>query len=259
MSGDRNSIGSSDLLAVFGRALLIQASWSYDRMQSLGFGFAMEPVLRKLYPDAAEYDARLRVHLEYFNTQPSFASFLLGAAARLEQDRATGQNPAADPVSLKTSLMAPLGAMGDSFFWGALRPFAAVAAVAVFLLGSWWAPFVFLVLYNVWHVGLRLAMLFWGFHSGGEAVVLMSRYRFTSVTKRFKMLSLGMLGGLLGLVPLWRTEFSPMPHAPRFIVSLAALAVTLLLVEAMRRGGSPVKFLLGLAAACIGLAYAGVV
>ncbi len=244
---------------MFGRALLIQASWSYDRMQSLGFGYAMEPALRKLYPDEAEYETRLRVHLDYFNTQPSFASFLLGAAVGLEQERATGRNPAADPASLKTSLMAPLGALGDSFFWGALRPFAAVAAVAVYLLGSWWAPILFLVLYNVWHLGFRWGMLLWGFRSRGDAVALMSRYRFTAITRRFKMLSLGMLGGLLGLISLWRAEFRPVPHAPRLFMTVAALAVTLILVEAMRRGGSPVKFMLGLAAACIGLAYAGVV
>lgn len=229
-------------------------------MQGLGFGFAMEPALKKLYPEEAEYEARLRVHLEYFNTQPYFASFLLGAAVRLEQDRAAGRNPAGgDPASLKASLMAPLGALGDSFFWGALRPFAAIAAAAVLMTGSWWAPVLFLVLYNLWHLGLRAGMLFWGFRSGGDVVALMSRYRFTVITKRFKMLSLGLLGGLLGLFPFWRSEFRPELRAPRFVVLLSALAVTLMLVEAMRRGGSPVKFMLGLAAACLALAYAGVI
>jgi len=28
-----------------------QISWSYERMQALGFAWAMQPVLRKLYPD----------------------------------------------------------------------------------------------------------------------------------------------------------------------------------------------------------------
>jgi mannose/fructose/N-acetylgalactosamine-specific phosphotransferase system component IID len=73
-------IGTGDLLTVFWRSLLIQASWSYDGMQSLGFSYALLPVLKKLYPDRAEFEARLRLHMEYFNTQPYLAAFILGGS-----------------------------------------------------------------------------------------------------------------------------------------------------------------------------------
>ncbi len=259
MNGNRNTIGIPDLLGVFCRALLIQASWSFERMQTVGFAYAVEPVLKKLYPDPDDYNDRLRLHQEYFNTQPYFASFILGAAVRLEQDRAAGRNTTADVSVLKTTLMAPLGALGDSFFWGALKPMAAAAAVAVLMTGSWWAPILFLLLFNAWHVGLRLCMLFWGYQSSGDAMALVTRYRFTKMARRFKIISLSVLGGILGMMPLWRPEFLPAFNAPGAVLTLAGLGLTLVLIESMRRGGSPVKLMLGLAAICLALAFAGVI
>jgi PTS system mannose-specific IID component len=256
--GDKK-IGLGDLFGVFWRSLLIQSSWSFERMQTLGFCYAIEPVLRKLYPDQTEYEARLRLHLDYFNTQPYLASFILGATVRLEQDRASGRNGAADVPGLKTALMSPLGALGDSFFWGALKPFAAVVAAVMLITGSWWAPLLFLLLYNSWHVGLRAAVLFWGYTSGGDAVELMTRYRFTKMAKLFKVMSLCVLGGMLGALPLWRTEFKPAIHLPVTLLTPAGLVLTMVLVAIVRSGGSPIKLMLGLAISCLVLAYAGVI
>ncbi len=259
MNSARDAIKASDLLGVFRRSLLIQASWSFDRMQTLGFAYAIEPALRKLYPDQAEYEARLKVHLEYFNTQPYFASFILGAAVRLEEDRATGRNRESDVSGLKAALMAPLGALGDSFFWGGLKPLAAVVAVSVLMAGAWWAPILFLALYNACHVGLRVGMLFWGYASGGDAVALMARFRFTKTARRLKVLSLTLLGSILGMMPLWRPEFRTAFGVPAAAAMAAGLAFMLVMVAVIRRGGSPVILMLGLAALCLALAYGGVV
>lgn len=259
MNDSRKIIGIFDLFAVFRRALLIQASWSFDKMQTLGFAYAMEPALRKLYPEQAEYEERLKAHLEYFNTQPYFASFIIGASVRLEEERATGRNTAPDVSGLKAALMAPLGALGDSLFWGGLKPLAAATAAAALMTGSWWAPFLFLAIFNLWHLSLRMGMLFWGYASGGDAVALMGKYHFTKMAKRFKLMSLCILGGILGMLPFWRPEFKPSFRAPGFVMSLAAMVLTLGLIAIVRRNGSPVKLMLALAALCIALAYAGVV
>ncbi len=257
------TLGSRDLFRVFWRSLLIQASWSYDGMQSLGFAYALLPVLKKLYPDRAEFEERLRLHMEYFNTQPYLASFILGAVVRLEEDRAAGRVSASaiDAAGLKAALMAPLGALGDSFFWGALKPLAAVIAVALAMAmaGAWWAPILFLALYNLWHVGLRMSVLFWGYHSSGDALALMERYSFTRMARLFKAISLSVLGGILAGISGWRPEFGPNLPLPGPVVAVAALASTMVLVSVLRRGGSPIKLMLGLALFCLALAYAGVV
>jgi mannose PTS system EIID component len=258
MNGTYKGIGAADLYGMFRRVLLIQATWSYERMQSIGFAYVLEPVLRKLYPEQAEYEARLRIHLEYFNTQPYFASFILGAAARMEEDRATGQNAGGDVSGMKAALMAPLGALGDSFFWGALKPFAAVLAVALLMAGYWWAPFLFLALYNVWHVGLRAGMLFWGYRSGGDAVALMARHGFMKMAKRLKVMTVTVLGAIIAMIPEWRPDTLLNGMMSFLPMALSWLVVVLIVVMILRRGVSPIKLMLGLAALCLALAYAGV-
>jgi PTS system mannose-specific IID component len=247
-----------DLVRVFLRSLLIQASWSYDRMQSLGFAYAVLPVLRKLYPDPGEFRSRLQLHMEYFNTQPYLAGFILGAVARMEEERASGRDPAADVTALKNTLMAPLGALGDSFFWGSFKPLAVMIAIACLLSGAWWAPLLFLVLYNGVHLWLRAEVLVWGYRTAGDVVALISRYRFTRMARLFKAVSLTVLGGILGMLPLWRPELRPLFPLPEGMLAAAGLAVSLLLTVVLKKGGTPVKLMIGLAAVCIALAYVGV-
>jgi mannose/fructose/N-acetylgalactosamine-specific phosphotransferase system component IID len=245
---------------VFWRSFFIQASWSYDRMQSLGFAFAMIPVLRRLYPDRSEFSARLAAHMEYFNTQPYLASFVLGAAARAEETRAAGgRGPAPDLAELKKTLMAPLGALGDSFFWGSLKPFASAVAVAVLLTGSVWAPLLFLLLFNVIHVGLRFSLVFIGYATEGDVVGLLSRYNFTRLARRYKFMSLAIIGCIVGTLSAWGPEFRHFENVPEPILAAAALAITLVLTALLRIGASPVKLMLGLAAACLALALGGMV
>jgi mannose/fructose/N-acetylgalactosamine-specific phosphotransferase system component IID len=258
MNKRERTVTKIDLFRVFLRSFLIQASWSFDRMQSLGFAYAIQPVLRRLYPDQEEYRSRLNLHMEYFNTQPYLAAFILGATARLEGERASGRNRDADVSGLKSALMAPLGALGDSFFWGALTPLAAVIAAAMLMTGAWWAPLLFLFLYNVWHVGLRAAVFAWGYQSSGDAVALMARYNFTKMAKLFKAVSLCVIGGALAMASAWRPELKLTASMPGFVNAVAGLAITLVLVAVLRKGGSPVKLMLGLAGVCLALAYLGV-
>jgi PTS system mannose-specific IID component len=257
MTHNAATIRTIDLLGVFWRSFFIQASWSYDRLQSLGFAFALIPILRRLYSDREVFTERLAAHMEYFNTQPYLASFVLGAAARAEEDRATGRNAAADVVEIKKTLMAPLGALGDSFFWGSLKPFAASAAVAVLLTGAWWAPLLFLALYNIVHVGLRLSLVFVGYETAGDVVALMSRYNFTRLARRYKVLSLAIVGCIVGTLSDWDPEFRSSVTFFSPLLAAAGLALTLGMIALLRVGASPVKIMIGLAAACLILALGG--
>ncbi len=259
MTKDGREIGVIVLLGMLWRALLIQASWSFERMQTLGFVYALLPALKKLYPDRDEFTASLNRHMEYFNTQPYLASFILGAAARMEQERASGKNPNADALELKTALMAPLGALGDSFFWGSLKPLAAVSAVAALMAGVQWAPLLFLIIFNLWHVPIRTDSLFMGFMTGGDVKELINRYKFTTTARLFKAISLSLLGSILGMSFMWRHELKTSFGMPEYAEAGACLAITLMFIAILRRGGTPIRLMLGTAAASIALAYMGVV
>jgi PTS system mannose-specific IID component len=258
VNDDRRDIGIRELAGVFWRSFLLQASWSFERMQSLGFAFAMLPVLRRLYPDRAERASRVKEHLEYFNTQPYLASFILGAAARKEQERAAGRGPSADVPGTKTALAAPLGALGDSFFWGGVKPLAASLAVAFLMPGSWWAPLFFLAFYNVWHMGARADLLWLGFRSGGDEAAFMNRFDIPKMTQVIKTMTLAVIGCLIGIAPAWTPQFHLPGLFPGPVQAAIALLVTVVLVALLRRGASPIKLMLVLATVSLILVFLGV-
>ena len=61
MTGER--VKRLDLAAVSSRSIEIQALMNPERMQGLGFGFALLPVLRRLYPAPEELARALKRRL----------------------------------------------------------------------------------------------------------------------------------------------------------------------------------------------------
>jgi PTS system mannose-specific IID component len=116
---------------LFARALLLQAGFSDERRQALGFAWSLDPALVRAYAgDAAGLNAARARHLAPFNAQPCAASLPLGVTAALEARAAQGDPAAAARgVALKAALGAALSGPADAFFWGALRPLAGAAAV----------------------------------------------------------------------------------------------------------------------------------
>ena len=84
-------------------------------MQGLGFFYALLPWLRKVSGDGFK-DACHR-HLGYFNTNPYMSPYVLGVVSKLEEE-----GKGEESVKVRNSLMGPLGAMGDSYYWATLLP-----------------------------------------------------------------------------------------------------------------------------------------
>jgi PTS system mannose-specific IID component len=110
-------------------------------MQNLGFLFGIDGWLRRIYPDPEEYRRAALRHLEHFNTQPYMASFALGLVGALEEERASAPDERKPVIEerirqLKRAVGAGLAAVGDSFFWGALRP--ACAGVTILAGLAFW-------------------------------------------------------------------------------------------------------------------------
>ena len=119
-----------DLAATASRSIEIQALLTPERMQGVGFGFALLPVLRRLYLVKEDLGRALSRHLSYFATHPVLSGYVLGVAARLEERRAGGE-PIGDGEidAVKRSLASPLAALGDPLFWVTLRPLAGLVGV----------------------------------------------------------------------------------------------------------------------------------
>ena len=141
-------IQRKDLFWIFARSFYIQGSWNYQRMLNLGFCYSILPILKKLYKTEEERKSFLKRHMEFFNAHPYFASFALGATARLEEQNSVERWSSTRPITVfKNRLCGPLGAIGDKLFWGTVKPLAAMIGVFTTLFFGIVGPILLFVIY----------------------------------------------------------------------------------------------------------------
>ncbi len=229
-------------MKVFLRSFFIHAALNFRRMQNLGFMYAMIPLLssRKL-PDK-DVEALLNRHLQMFNTHPYLSAPLMGSVLRMEEERPEGDD-ASSVVMVKQSLMGPYAAIGDTFFWGALRPCAGIIAVSVAWLGWIPAPLAFLALYTPAHLWVRLKGFMEGYRRGKQGIEFVRRIDLPRIAARVRWLSLIVLGGFSAWAALSGYPVSVSAH--RFIAAPVALGVILLCWFLIKKGISQIYILYG--------------
>ncbi len=243
-------IGTGTLLRVLWRSFFFQSATNYERMQNVGFAYCMLPALTQLYQGPALQAAMAR-HLEFFNTHPYMADALLGATVRLEEEVAAGQASAATVQSFKRCTMGPMAALGDSFFWSSLKPFGAAWAIAGVLTGIAWAPLAFLVLYNMFHLTIRIYGIFAGYRYGQRVVEQLNRFELPRLANRAHYLAglfLGIGAALIADAAMHSTAALGDGLEP---VLLALLTGIFLLC--LKRKMPMLVLMYGFAGACVGL------
>lgn len=152
------------------RCFAIQGAWNYRTLVGSGVAYAMMPLLSKIYAgDPVGYREALKRHLENFNGHPYLCGMAVGALARLEYDGVGAERI----LRFRTALRGPLGTIGDRLVWAGWRPFCLLLGVCAFGLGAsaWRAVAVFLIVYNVGHLWLRI----WAFRTGWRAGIDVGR------------------------------------------------------------------------------------
>jgi mannose PTS system EIID component len=245
-------VPTATLVRVFWRCLFLQAAWNRRGMQNLGFAYAIDPALRALYQDASAREEALRRHLGFFNCHPYMAAAIVGGAIHHEERVAAGVEPRQGPLSYKQTLQGPLAALGDGFFWTALRPFfGALAAVGALLFG---APAIVLALaiYNAIHFGLRIGLFRAGYVQGDALVATVGRLALPVAADRLRSAGAALCGVAAGVI-LLRSGWLGGPGA----AVLAALAAGLG-YAALARGARllPTAYVATLAGVGAALAFA---
>ncbi|WP_329051403.1 PTS system mannose/fructose/sorbose family transporter subunit IID [Amycolatopsis sp. NBC_01488] len=130
-------LSKQDLRRVFRRYFWSsQISWNYERMQALGFAYSMEPVLRRLYPEKADYVAGLQRHLQFFNTSVLVGGpLILGSSVALEE---AGTPKSA--ASTKVALMGPMAGIGDTVVFALYNSIVFTMGASWALRGNWLGP-----------------------------------------------------------------------------------------------------------------------
>lgn len=184
------------LLRIAVRTLFIQAGFSPQAMQTLGLLYALEPAWPHLYPRPEQRDEALRRHLSPFNTHPYAAAAIVGGILFYELKYARGEGSAEEVTRFKQTLMGPLAALGDGFFWLSLRPATGALGVALVPLLGVWAPLVFLITYNLVHLGTRSWLFVTGLRSGSAVVAKLAELKVPMWSNRLRGLAAAAAGGM---------------------------------------------------------------
>jgi len=257
---DQRVITEKDLKSVFWRSFFIMSSINYERFQNLGFLYSLAPVFRKLYTTKESMRDALQRHVKMFNTHPWMANPILGTVVALEEQNAQreeGQEDMSETINnIKVGLMGPFAGIGDSLFWGTIRPILLGIGASFALQGSIIGPILFLVLWNILNFGFRYYSLMYGYKTG---VNMLRDLKQTNIVQKISegasVLGLIVLGVL---VASWVSISTPLSIATgestiqvqevfdSIMPRMLPLIATMIMVFFLRKGTRPNTILLGI-------------
>lgn len=166
---EKLQLSKSDRQKVWWRSTFLQGSWNYERMQNLGWAYALIPAIKKLYTSKEDRAAALKRHLEFFNTHPYVAAPIIGVTLALEEERANGAEIDDTAIQgVKIGMMGPLAGVGDPVFWFTVRPILGALGASLAMAGNIVGPLLFFFGWNI----IRMAFLWYtqelGYKAGSE-------------------------------------------------------------------------------------------
>ena len=195
---EKLQLSKSDRKKVWWRSTFLQGSWNYERMQNLGWAYALIPAIKKLYTSKEDRAAALERHLEFFNTHPYVAAPIIGVTLALEEERANGAEIDDTAIQgVKIGMMGPLAGVGDPVFWFTIRPILGALGASLAMAGNIVGPLLFFFGWNI----IRMAFLWYtqelGYRAGSEITKDLSGGIIQKITKGASILGMFILAVLV--------------------------------------------------------------
>lgn len=195
---EKLQLSKSDRQKVWWRSTFLQGSWNYERMQNLGWAYALMPAIKKLYTTKEDRAAALGRHLEFFNTHPYVAAPIMGVTMALEEERANGAEIDDTAIQgVKIGMMGPLAGVGDPVFWYTVRPILGALGASLALAGNIMGPIIFFLGWNI----IRMAFLWYtqeiGYRAGSNITKDLSGGIIQKITKGASILGMFILAVLV--------------------------------------------------------------
>lgn len=192
MTVSRNKLTKQDINKMSLYSVIEQSCFSFERMQAAGFTLSMVPTFKKIYGDQKEeIAAAMMNNMDFINTEPHMATFLMGLIVSLEEageDREMIKG-------IKTGLFGPLAGLGDAIFWFTLLPISAAICCSIAKDGSVLGPLLYI---GIWFIAAISRIWFGrlGYTLGVNAVSTISENA-NAITKGAGILGVMVVGGLI--------------------------------------------------------------
>ena len=162
----------STLTKMIWRSTMLQASFNYERMQSAGWLWAMLPGLEEVHTNKQDLATSMTHNMDFINTHPFAVTFVMGIVLSMEQLKSDVQTIR----SVRISVAAPLGGIGDALFWYTLVPITAGLTANMAIGGSIMGPILYFIILFGCEMALRYGLMYASYNLGMKAVSMMTEY-----------------------------------------------------------------------------------
>ncbi|NCB33987.1 MAG: PTS system mannose/fructose/sorbose family transporter subunit IID, partial [Erysipelotrichia bacterium] len=121
------------------------------KMEGNTYAYCMLPVINEVYGDNKELVTEAFVrNTEFFNTHASVSGLIFGLSYALERERSLNPEAVSGEMitNIKTSLMGPLAAIGDSIFFNCIRVISAGIGISLAAQGNPLGVLLFVAIYG---------------------------------------------------------------------------------------------------------------
>jgi mannose PTS system EIID component len=193
MENTEKKLTRSDLMKAFWRYIfMFQCGWNYERMQSVGYAFAILPILKKTRPDPEEYKEAFLTNLNFFNTNPVVgAPLIIGAHAALEEAGASLDTT----EGLKVGLMGPLAGVGDTVVWALYNSIIFSIGGSMALNGNAFGPIFVILMVFFPYMAVRYWQFMWAYRQGSNLVQSLGSGGIAKITELATIVGLIVIGG----------------------------------------------------------------
>ncbi|MEC5423435.1 PTS system mannose/fructose/sorbose family transporter subunit IID [Virgibacillus sp. C22-A2] len=226
------------------RSLLLQASFNYERMQAAGWLYSILPGLRHVHKNKKDLSKSMKDHMEFFNTHPFLVTFIMGIILAMEQKKEDREAIR----GIKIATMGPLGGIGDAMFYLTLLPITASIGASLAVEGNIMGPFVFLIMFNVIHFGVRFGLMSYGYKTGVKAIAKLKEGT-KHVSRAASIVGLTVVGGLIATYVTFQIDYIwtsgeaelnvQADIMDQIMPAMLPLAYTLLVYWFLKKGRSP--------------------
>lgn len=255
------------------RSCNLQICFNYERMQAIGWLWAMIPGLKKVHTNKTDLAMSMAQNLDFINTHPFIVTFVMGLVLSMEQNKMDIQTIRA----VRVSTAAPLGGIGDALFWFTLIPIIAGMTCGMAIDGNMMGPILYFIVAFGIEMVLRYVLMYWSYNLGLDAVKMMTANakEFTRAASILGVFVVGALTANYGGGTVTGMQFangvdaegveqfiSIQQYLDTILPCLLPLLFTLLMYFLLKKGWTPIKCILlllviGIVAAMFGILGTG--